>query len=284
VRKVIAAKPELLSLQLVAMNEALVRGSVRQHELSAAREKLNKRLEKLVAERTADLTKAHKRLLAEVQDRKRLEREIAQAVEGEQLRLGQELHDGLAQELFSATMILYTLGQELMKGSSPHAGKALDVYQMLLKTANQAGNLARGFYPVELEKHGLVVALQQLAQRTQESFGISCAVETGRHVPTQWKDTRAIQLFRIAQEALHNATKYARARHIRIRLTLRKDTWLLTVKDDGVGLRRTKPKAGGMGLHIMQYRAGLIGGTLEVRNADGGGVIVSCVVPEPGKD
>jgi signal transduction histidine kinase len=277
-----AAKSELLSEQLVAMNEALVRGSVHQHERNAAGDKRNKRLEKLVANRTAALTRALKRLLAEVHDRKRLESEIAKVVEGEQLRLGQELHDGLAQELTGAMMILYTLEQNLKKASSPHAGKAHEVYQMLLGTAKQARNLASGFYPVELEKHGLVVALRQLARRTQESFGVPCAVQTGKHVPAQWKDTRAIQLFRIAQEAVHNAIKHARAGHIRIRLTLRKHSWLLTVKDDGIGLRPTR-RRDGMGRHIMQHRAGLIDGKLEVRNADGGGVIVSCVVPEPRK-
>ena len=55
----------------------------------------------------------------------------------------------------------------------------------------------------------------------------------------------------------------------------------LTVRDDGVGLRPKRQPSGGMGMRIMQHRMGLIGGKLEVRDADGGGVVVSCAVPEP---
>jgi two-component system sensor kinase FixL len=83
-----------------------------------------------------------------------------------------------------------------------------------LKTVKQARNLASGFYPVELEQHGLGVALQQLAHRTQESFGVSCVVEADKQPPQEAKDARAIQLFRVAQEAVHNATKHSRAAHI----------------------------------------------------------------------
>ena len=238
-------------------------------------------LEGIVAERTANLKAAHQELLAEVRKRKRLEKQIARAVEAEQLRLGEELHDGLAQEVTAAAMMLCTLEKKLRKTAPTPARKLHEVQQMLLETGNQARKLASGFYPVELEKNGLGAALQQLARRTQESFGVSCVVEADAHPPAAAKGARAIQLYRVAQEAVHNALKHARAEHILIRLTRRNGDCLLTVKDDGVGLRATRLHSGGMGFHIMQHRMGLIGGTLEVRKADGGGVIVSCVAPEP---
>jgi PAS domain S-box-containing protein len=168
-------------------------------------------LEGMVAERTSKLTAAHKQLLADIIERKRLEGEIAKAVEAEQLRLGGELHDGLAQEVTGATMILYTLEKQMAEASPAYAQKLHEVQQMLLKTVTQARNLASGFYPVELEKHGLGVALQQLAQRTQESFGVSCVVEADHQPPKESKAATAIQLFRVAQEAVHNATKHSRA-------------------------------------------------------------------------
>ena len=65
-----------------------------------------------------------------------------------------------------------------------------------------------------------------------------------------------------------------------IRVVARDGSWRLTVKDDGIGLR-PKRRAGGMGTHIMHYWAGMIGGTVEIRNAEGGGVIASCVVAGP---
>jgi PAS domain S-box-containing protein len=240
-------------------------------------------LEGLVAERTAKMRTAHEQLLAEVDERKRLEGQIAHAVEAEQLRLGEELHDGLAQELTAESLMIYTLQDNLMKASPTHARKLDEVHQLLLGTLNKAKNLAKGFYPVDLEKYGLGVALKQLAQRTQESFGVSCAVEMGKDSTARSKDGGAIQLFRIAQEALHNATKHARAKRILIRLEAQNGQCLLTVKDDGIGLRRTRRQAGGMGLRIMQHRAGLLGGKLEVRDGADGGVTVSCVVPSPRK-
>jgi signal transduction histidine kinase len=93
------------------------------------------------------------------------------------------------------------------------------------------------------------------------------------------KDATSVQLFRIAQEAVQNAAKHAQATKILIRLVQEKDLWLLTVKDNGVGLRHDTPESEGMGLRIMQYRAGIIRGTLSVGNAEGGGVLVSCRAP-----
>ena len=98
------------------------------------------------------------------------------------------------------------------------------------------------------------------------------------------QDGRAIQLYRIAQEALHNAAKHANAKHISVSLTTQNGAWMLTVKDDGIGLPSDPQAANGMGLRIMRYRAHMIGGTLSVRNDDGGGVIVSCSTPANQKD
>lgn len=285
-----------LQQQTMDANEQLVLSGLRQHELREVAEKLNEQLrtaqaqladravqlEGMVAERTAELTTAHRQLLREVEERKRLEGQVAQAVETEQLRLGQELHDGLVQELNAASLVIDTLQDELAKTSPIHAQELNKVHQMLVDSVNQARKLASGFYPVDLVKHGLAVALRELARRTQDSSGVSCAVETGGHFPAESKDARAIQLFRIAQEAVHNATKHAHARHILIHLTASNGAWLLQVKDDGVGLPPPAGRRqGGMGTHIMQHRAGLIGGTLEVRNGGDGGVVVSCSVPDP---
>jgi signal transduction histidine kinase len=122
--------------------------------------------------------------------------------------------------------------------------------------------------------------LQELARRNQERIGMLCTVETGQSPRRHLQGEKAIQFYRIAQEALHNATKHAKAKHIVLRLTTQDGAWTLTVKDDGVGLPVDAQVASGMGLRIMQYRAHMIGGTLSVRNDSGGGVIVSCSAPE----
>jgi signal transduction histidine kinase len=215
----------------------------------------------------------------DITERKWMESEIANAVEAEQRRLGQELHDGLAQELTGIGMMLDALGMKLRKPSPAGAEETQRLRRMLEKARNTAVSLAHGFYPVELKGHGLLVALQDLAIRNQERFGVPCALEVDKNAPAQLNDTRAIQLFRIAQEAIHNATKHGKAKHIHIRLTMQDDAWMLTVKDDGVGLKGDPKDTSGMGMRIMHHRAQMLGGTLELRNDDGGGVIVSCTVP-----
>ena len=228
-------------------------------------------LESRVAEQTQQLQ-------AEAAERKRLEAEVAGAAEAEQERLGQELHDGLGQELTGIAMMLDVLKMNLMKAAPKQATEAQRLEMMLRGSADKARQLAKGFYPVEVEKYGLQVALLELARRNQESFGVRCDVEAEGDI-AGLHDGQVIQLYRIAQEALHNAVKHAKAKQILVRLSRQKAEWMLTVKDDGVGLPAGAPGSSGMGLRIMRYRAHMMDGRLSVRNDDVGGVIVSCWVP-----
>ncbi len=241
-------------------------------------------LEGIVANRTGELTAAHAQLLAEADERKRLEAEIAGAIEGERERLGQELHDGLVQELTGIAMMLFVLEQKLLKLAPKQAGEAHRLCQLLEKAHSNARDLAKSFYPVELEQHGLVAALEGIAQRTRQQSGVKCCVEAGLLAAPGVKDATSVQLLRIAQEAVQNAVKHAHAHKIVIHLCNQNGSWLLTVRDDGAGLGSDVPETGGMGLRIMQYRARIIQGTLSVANAAGGGVLVSCTAPAGGSD
>jgi two-component system CheB/CheR fusion protein len=90
-------------------------------------------------------------------------------------------------------------------------------------------------------------------------------------------DDAAAQLCRIAQEATCNAVRHGRARHVRIGLAVRGGGGVeLTVRDDGVGFGRAPAAGGGMGLHIMHYRARMIGASIDIRAAAGGGTVLTC--------
>jgi two-component system CheB/CheR fusion protein len=94
-------------------------------------------------------------------------------------------------------------------------------------------------------------------------------------------NTVATHLYRIAQEAVNNAIKHSRAGSILIELKTENNRIELKISDDGIGIPISRSPSGGMGLHIMNYRAQAIGGTLTIERAPGHGTIVSCSAPQP---
>ncbi len=244
-------------------------------ELKAWQDKLESR----VAQQKAELSTAREQLLADFAERRRLEGEVARAAEGERQRLGQELHDGLGQEVVGIGFMVDALTMKLTKKSPEYAREAEKVRAMLTKAADNARNLAKGFYPVEVEKYGFLEALRLLAHRTEESFRVSCTVQAKETDVDELKGDIAVQLFRIAQEAIHNAVKHAEAKHILVDLIAQDGNWVLTIKDDGVGFRRAPQQSEGMGVRIMLYRARMLGSTLDMRNNEGGGAMVICSAP-----
>jgi PAS domain S-box-containing protein len=259
----------------------ILRDITERKQTEAALEAWRRELESRVEERTIELTIAHKQLQAQIEERKRLETEMARAVEREQLRLGHELHDGLGQQLAGMSYMMTALAKKLEKESGRGSREAQRLETLLLHTVDQARNLAKGFYPVELDRHGLLAALEEMIHSNKQTFGVRGVLESDGSTVADQKGPVAVQLFRIAQEAMHNAMKHARAKQVLVRLSTVEDRVVLVVKDDGVGLPAGAGQASGMGLRIMRYRAHLIGGTLDVVNPPEGGVMVTCAVPRP---
>jgi PAS domain S-box-containing protein len=246
-------------------------------ELEAWRRELETR----VAERTAEVTLAHQQLQAESDQRKRLETEISRVVEREQLRIGQELHDGLGQQLTGISYLLTALRTNLKNASPARVREVRRLQTMIAQSIEQTRSLARGFYPVELERLGLRPALEEYARHLENSFGVSCIVQSDGSACDELKGSLAVQLFRIAQEAMHNAAKHAHAKQIVVRLATMKGHLALVVNDDGFGFQPDTGETQGMGIQIMRHRARMIGGSLEILNAPQGGVSVACLVPNP---
>jgi len=228
----------------------------------------------------ASLFRNARSLQKEISERRRLESELARAIEREQLRLGQELHDGLGQQLSGISYMMQALQTKLRK-ASPAAARELErLVSLMQQSVDQSRDLAKGFYPVELERLGLLAALQEITGKIGQQSNISCLLQSnGDAIYANLKGPVAIQLFRITQEALHNAVKHSQAKRILVRLASMDGNITVTVKDNGVGMCPDARNQKGMGLTIMQYRARMVEGTLDVRTADEGGVIVTCSVP-----
>jgi nitrate/nitrite-specific signal transduction histidine kinase len=212
-------------------------------------------------------------------ERERLEDEILNSIEREQERIGRELHDGLCQLLVGAKFRSSYL-QQISAGKAPVLAREAQSLEALLNRAiTQARNLARGLNPVHVTPAGLPAALQKLAEDVEGAHRVHCfclfpnpAKVPGHHV--------AHHLYRIAQEAVQNALKHARAGNISITLAGADHRLRLTIKDDGAGMPRT-PRKSGMGLNNMRTRAKLIGGRLEIRRRKHGGTAVLCEAPLP---
>ena len=192
------------------------------------------------------------------------------------MRLGMELHDNLCQQLAAASLHAATLEKRLRSQGLPQAEMAGRIAEALNRAGDDAHELARGLLPVQVEADGLMVALGGLAQRTQEMLGVNCVFECAAPVLVE-NNAVATHLFRIAQEAIHNAVKHGHARHIVEELTGGAGV-TLTIRDDGGGIPPEGLRGAGSGLRIMAYRARVIEGQWTVALGEHGGTVVRCVL------
>jgi len=242
--------------------------------LIQARDELELRIE----ERTRELAQANQELYAEIAERRRLETEIIDVSEEEQKRIGQELHDGLGQHLTGIAFLSKALEQRLGALSLAEKIDAAEIVQLINQAVSRTRALARGLFPVELESNGLMAALEQLSSDIQKLYGIACTFLCNKPVLV-YDNVVAINLYRITQEAVSNAVKHANAKLIRIELRNVADKTLLTVADDGIGYTpAAQENHDGVGIHIMRYRARMIGATLEINKNALQGVIITVSV------
>jgi PAS domain S-box-containing protein len=249
----------------------------------------------------APLTSADGRLIGlictgqDVTERQMLQREILEIAAEEQRRIGQELHDGTQQQLTGLGLLAQNVATALRKLSRAdeevrilqQAGllerieglsqKATQVQKGLEQAAREVNQLSRGLIPVEVDAQGLMSSLSELTRSVNEVQHMACKFES--QGPVEVADSfTAGHLYRIAQEAVNNAIKHSRGDRIEISLTELPGVVVLNVLDNGRGIDE-KRHGPGMGLRIMAYRAELIGATLTISQAIGGGTEVVCTLP-----
>lgn len=215
--------------------------------------------------------------LGEIAERKILEREVSQVSTREQQRIGQELHDGLGQELTGLGYLAESLYCDLKNRNAAETEIADKVARGIEQALDQTRTIARGLIPVEVDVDGLVSALEQLAASTGDRCGTLCQFRCSQPEPVLDAAT-ANQLFRIAQEAVNNAVKHGQADQITVEFSGNDREITLRVLDDGVGIRQDLEQTTGMGLRIMHYRARVIGATLDIRPAKTGGTLLTCTL------
>jgi signal transduction histidine kinase len=236
-------------------------------------------LEKLIDERTEALLKANEKLRCEIEDRRRLEGEILMISEREQRRIGRELHDSLGQQLTGAAIMSKVLEQKLNAQAPAAAPDATTITGLINQAINQTRNLSRGLHPVDVESGGLIPALDHLTTSTQTLFDVSCVFHRDEEVEIS-NPSVTINLYRIVQEAITNAIRHGRCRHIAISLDREDGAYIVSVESDGEDFPETIPHGRGMGLRIMEYRAQAIGAFITIGKRPGGGTRVACRCPD----
>ncbi len=262
------------------LREAEVRRERRRAEEALRR--AYEELEMRVQERTADLRTANARLKAAIGERRRLEYELLEITEKERRRIGLDLHDDLGQRLSGLALITKALELKLAKRHAPEAADAARIHDLAQQTMTHTRDLAHDLAMLDLMGDDLPAAFEGLAKHAAELFKISCQYEGQRSLPPL-ESNIASQLYKIAQEAVTNAIKHAKARRVGISLANGSDEIVLTVHNDGLPFPDLKGSSTGMGLRIMNYRANLIGASLEIKGAGPHGTRVICIVPSEGK-
>lgn len=215
----------------------------------------------------------------DVTEQRQIERQMLQALEEERQRIGRDLHDGLGQYLTGVACLSSALEQSL-RGKRSLAEQAAIISRRVNEAIEQTRALSRGLCPVQVETTGLCSALGDLAYTTQKLHATKCSFQADPDNEI-FDNATAVQLYRIAQEAVTNALRHAKASRINIELVKDGGGGILRIYDDGIGLQAdNNGGAAGIGMSSMRHRASLIGGSLEVSTRNGeGGTVVECRYP-----
>jgi PAS domain S-box-containing protein len=216
--------------------------------------------------------------IQDITTRRNLEKELLNISDREQGRIGQDLHDDLCQQLAGIGLLSQVLGQNLeRKNAKAEADRATQISKHLDDAIKHTRMLARGLAPVSLQAYGLPCALEELAVNTQHMFRIACEFVGDQSISV--KDTaNATHLYRIAQEAISNAIRHGKSSEVTVTLVPDGEYARLTISDNGQGFAtKQREQSKGMGLRIMNYRASMIGGSLDISRGDDKGTVVTCI-------
>lgn len=210
-------------------------------------------------------------------DEQELSASVVSAVESERFRLAHELHDGVGQILTGAAMLTEALRADLSGSSKKDADRILE---LIRKATLQVRSLSHTTSPEFLKGRDLSELLAEEVAYLHSYHPVTCYLDISLNVSDE---VTVLQLYRITQEAVHNALRHGRANDIHIKVRQEDSIHgVLEIINDGA-LLPSAPLAisGGIGLRGMKHRAALIQASLDVENNFTQGVIVTCRFPLP---
>ena len=214
-------------------------------------------------------------LILDLSTQQKLQRELLAVPAREQQRIGEELHDGLGQQLTGLSMLAQSL---LNKTNESEHDLAEQLASGLHEALTQVRELARGLMPVQIDADGFVLSLQEITKNIEQQSHIPIKLQID-DVVSLFDDETAAHLYRIVQESLNNAVKHAEASRINVSLKIEQDHGVLEIIDNGIGIPFDVEDSSGLGLNIMRHRCGLFDGEITINPAGERGTKVCCRFP-----
>ena len=270
---VVADKTRQLTEELAAREQA-------EKALQEARDGLERRVEertRRLAEANAELLALHERLEGEVEERKALSRELLNLLEGVRLDISRDLHDHTGQLLTTLRLSLNAAQRELPPGGEGCRTQLAAASEKVDQVLGEIKAMARGLRPDTLDYFGLVPSLAALIDEQRAASGLDFHF-FHNEIPADFDREKALALYRIAQEALSNTIRHAKAANVHVSLVRRDDRITLSVEDDGAGFTPAAKPVTSLGLTLMRERMLQLGGTLAVESAPGRGTHIAAEV------
>ena len=219
-------------------------------------------------------------VIHDVSERIELEKALLDAVGREQRRFGDDLHDGLGQELTGLSLLLAAMARsarDALALEPSDLDRAQDVARHAIQSCR---SIARGLSPVAETQGGLIAGLRDLVVRLKTPSGPSVDFTATEASRLGLSAAVADHLYRIAQEALSNALRHSHAHSITVRFAVEPELVRLEICDDGDGMRLPGTRLRGLGLRTMRYRADVIGARLQIERSGTAGTCVVCDCPQ----
>jgi two-component system CheB/CheR fusion protein len=216
-------------------------------------------------------------LFQDVTESKRNKEEIVEISSREQRRIAHDLHDGLGQELAAIGYRVKALKSRLTRSQPEEAEEAGEIGALAAAALSRTRDLVKFIQPVAMDSRGLMQGLKDLADSSSRLYRVNCTFRCPKSVPINNPNV-AINVFRIAQEAVHNAAKHGKSRKINIGLGRTGNLAKLTIFNDGIDFNPSRSaRKRGLGIHIMSYRASALQGELTITRQRPKGTLVTCI-------
>ncbi len=216
----------------------------------------------------------------DIQREKQLEHEALAVSEREQNRIGQDLHDDLCQVLAGISCLMTVAQSRIAQQLPAEADNLKELNQHIVEAMERTRAYTHGLFPGKIQLADIRGALLELASQIRTRFNREIKTQFSGRFP-EHPHEHITHIYRIAQEAIHNAIRHGNATHITLSLTARptEQHMQLAISDNGSGLPATANPDGGIGTHIMQHRAQILGGTFALNNQTTGGVLAMLTYP-----